>query len=385
MHLSGAIGFEHAENNAFQSGAIDLDFADDSAFAYASLGLGESLVLNGGVRHVTVDDDGADDSKTIFDVGAAYTFTGPGTTLRATYAQSYTRNHGFLFFINQFGQNKSGSLPIKDIETREVGLDQRFLGHRGVANITYFETFTEDMPTFDGAFTGDGFVATKDSRIKGLEFQVVFDPIDTLRLTGSFTWLDSVDTAFDGMSAIDAGQTNVPVSPLQAGLAADWRVTPRLRLHSMAVWEQGGEQVTFALVGPDLVRTETTEDSFVRWDAGVRYQLTRHARVIGKVSNLLDEEDFAYSTTTVDSLGNVTAAVSGSASTAVATSSRRRWTRPSTWMQSAGASSGAGGTGWTMRCARRWRSGCGATRSRYWPRASMRTTASASRPASCAR
>jgi hypothetical protein len=46
----------------------------------------------------------------------------------------------------------------------------------------------------------------------------------------------------------------------------------------MAVWEQGGEQVTFALVGPDLVRTETTEDSFVHWDAGASYQLTRHAR-----------------------------------------------------------------------------------------------------------
>lgn len=78
----------------------------------------------------------------------------------------------------------------------------------------------------------------------------------------------------------------------------------------MAVWEQGGEQVTFALVGADLVRTETTEDSFVRWDAGASYQLTRHARVIGKVSNLLDEEDFGYSTTTVDSLGNVTEAAS---------------------------------------------------------------------------
>lgn len=111
----------------------------------------------------------------------------------------------------------------------EVGIKSKWLDNTLMANFTLFRTDLDDFQ--DRTFDGLSFVVLNagELRQQGVEADFVYQPIDQLRLTGGFSYLDSEYLSFENASGLPGGAPQdltgerKPYSPeWQSSLVAHW-------------------------------------------------------------------------------------------------------------------------------------------------------------------
>jgi outer membrane receptor protein involved in Fe transport len=202
--------------------------------------------------------------------------------------------------------NNPNLKPERSITT-DVGIEQRLLGDRAVAGVTYFyNRFFDQIVTLGGSLANlSTFTSANlnNSRAQGLEFSLHLQPIRSLEISGQYTWMDSVVLALDGTTLADfpyqAGQPLIRRPRNSGSYDVTWR-RGRFRLNSNAYargWvldlEPNDGAFACELDLPCLFRNH----GYVLVNAGFGIRTFHDVELFGQLNNLLDqkyEEVFGY-------------------------------------------------------------------------------------------
>lgn len=173
------IGAEH-ENTRFSDGFDRFSRGVSSLWAEVILTPIDGLTVTGGLRY---DDDEAFGGHTTFGINAAYALS-TGTTVRASYAEGFKAPTLFQLYAPFFG---TPTLQPEEAESLDIGIEQRLIGDRLVAQLTWFNRRTTNQIDFDqGTFTYGNIALT---RADGFEAGLAVRPVDGFTISGAYTYV----------------------------------------------------------------------------------------------------------------------------------------------------------------------------------------------------
>jgi vitamin B12 transporter len=163
------------------------------------------LTATGGVRY---DRHSAFGGHVSYSGSGVYTPNGGATTIRASYTTGF-KAPSLYQLGSEYGN--SGLNPEKS-RGWDAGVMQRALDGRLEASLTYFRRVSRDLIDFaycadltglcaDGRFGYYDNVAR--ARSQGAEFTVAVRPVDALRISANYTYLDARDRSRDGVTFDD--------------------------------------------------------------------------------------------------------------------------------------------------------------------------------------
>jgi outer membrane receptor protein involved in Fe transport len=187
------------------------------------------------------------------------------------------------------------------------GVEQKILSSRAVLDLTYYyNRFQDQIVVLGGSLTNlSSFTSANvaNSKAQGLEASFRVRPLQSLELSGQYTFLDSSILALDGTSRANA--------PFQVGQRLIRRPT-----HSAScnvTWHHGKLMLntnayirgTTLDIEPNLGTFACTlglpcffeNSGYVRADGGFSYQLPRGVEIYGRLNNFLNqkyEEVYGY-------------------------------------------------------------------------------------------
>jgi len=237
-----------------------------------------------------------DDNSDFADVGtyratAAWTAASTGTRLHASYGtgqKAPTFIERFGFFPGQFVGN--ADLKPETSLGWEAGAEQPLWNDRLRISATYFrETLDNEIDGF--AFDPDTFLFTAknldgQSVRRGVEIGAVARVSDTLRFSGSYTYVDA--TQPDPVSGEDTREIRRPRH--SASLNGDWRFLAGKAGLNVNLSYVGDQEDFFYEVTPPFGTRDVTLDAYYLASVAASYQLTARTSVYGRVENLLNED-----------------------------------------------------------------------------------------------
>jgi vitamin B12 transporter len=247
----------------------------------------DPLVVTLAARH---DLNSEFDDVTTWRAAGAWTFAGPATRVRASYAtgqKAPTFVERFGFYANQFVGN-----PLLKPETSrgwDLGLDQPFADGRVTASATWFHANLEDEINglvFDpsaGAFTARNLDG--DSRRRGVEVGLTANPAASLRLSASYTYTDSRQP-----DALTGEMIREVRRPKHAGsLNAAYQLAGG-RADVSANLAYVGSRSDFFFDPLTFAQSTVRLDDYLLADVAVSYRVTSTLTAYARVENLLDED-----------------------------------------------------------------------------------------------
>jgi vitamin B12 transporter len=248
------------------------------------------LTLSAGVRH---DDNSDFDDATSWRATASWRPLSLTTRLHGSYgtgqkAPTFVERYGF--YPNQF----IGNPDLEPEESRgwDLGVEQRWLDGRLVADITYFRADLDDE--IDGLFCPPpDFVCTAinrpgESRRRGVEVTLDAEPAEQFQISLAYTYSDS---RADDPNTADTTLAREVRRPLHSGsvnLNRSW-LDKRFNVNVSAAYT--GEREDDFFPPPFFFPAErVTLDSYMLLSLAARYRFTPQLAVIARIENALDED-----------------------------------------------------------------------------------------------
>lgn len=237
-----------------------------------------------------------DDNSEFNDVGtlratAAWTAGSRGTRLHAAFGtgqKAPTFVERFGFFPNQFIGNPD--LKPETSTGWEAGVEQPFWNDRARVGATYFREDLEDE--INGfAFDPDTLLFTAEnlkgrSERRGVEISAQARVTETLRFSGSYTFLDA--TQPDALTGEATREIRRPRHT--ASLNGDWRFLASKADLNVNLTYVGDQDDTFFEVAPPFGTRTIDLDSYYLASIAASFSLTERASVHARVENLLNED-----------------------------------------------------------------------------------------------
>jgi vitamin B12 transporter len=199
LTLGGEYVAEFGTNDSVSGGVptqLDEHLQTISWFVQDELRLLERLILSGGLRG---DDHSRFGSVTTGRAGAVLLIREIGSKLRATWGEGFRAPTINDLFFPRFS---NPDLQPERSESWDVGFDQRFWRDRIRLGFTYFHNLYKDLIqlTFDGSQCppGNPFgcpINVGRARTEGIEATGALDLLETLTVSGTYTYTDSEDLA----------------------------------------------------------------------------------------------------------------------------------------------------------------------------------------------
>ncbi len=242
--------------------------------------LNDRIFLSASVRH---DMNDLFDDATTYRVTAAYRLIETGTRFHASYGTGITDPT----FFERFGFTPGTFIGNPDLTPErsrsfDIGVEQRLFEDRVLIDVTYFNANLEDEITT--LFLPPDFLATpvnqaEESERQGVEVTFEAALLDTLRLSGQYTYLDAEDP--DGLAEVRR-----PDHTAAANLT--WAFHDGRGTFDLGVDYNGEmEDLEFIFATPE---TRVSLDSFVLVNIAASYQLNDWIAVFARGENLLDED-----------------------------------------------------------------------------------------------
>lgn len=279
------VGVQH-ERLRFINRVVTLPTADQrqrdqqtSVISEYSISYKSVATLGLSARH---DDNQRFRNATTIRAAASYLFGEPQLRVHATYGEGISNPTFFElfgFFPDSFVGNPG--LEPEQAKSWDIGAEQAFFGGRGLIDVTYFESVLRDelVTVFLPSFTSTVVNEQGKSRRKGLEIATTLQPSEDWLLTGSFTYLDAVDS--DRKPEVRRPRYSGSVN-LQRGL-----LESRGRLNVGAVFN--GPQDDFEFV-ESTARTRVSLSSYVLVHVAAVINLTERFQILARAENLLNED-----------------------------------------------------------------------------------------------
>lgn len=246
------------------------------------------------------DDNSDFDSVGTFRATTAWTAESTGTRVHAAFGtgqKAPTFVERFGFFPDQFVGNPD--LKPETSTGWEAGVDQPLWNGRVSLGATYFrEDLHDEINGF--AFDPGTFLFTAenldgDSERRGVEVSAEARVTETLRFSGSYTYLDA--TQPDSLTGEDTREIRRPRHT--ASLNGDWRFLDSKANLNVNVTYVGDQDDTFFEVAPPFGTQTINLDAYYLASVAASYRLTEQASVYARVENLLNEDYenvFGYNT-----------------------------------------------------------------------------------------
>ncbi|WP_173932054.1 TonB-dependent receptor [Chelativorans sp. Marseille-P2723] len=233
----------------------------------------EDLTLTLGLRH---DEHSSFGGETTYRASASYLFSATDTRLHASFGTGFRAPSLYELFAPPF---YVGGVPIGNPNLQpetstsfDIGLEQRFLDGRLIADVTYFQLRIDnlidciDVVPFECQY----IQIPGTSTARGVETSLSYHVNDRLSLAGAYTYTHSVD------------QTGARL--------------PRVPRHSIGLMAsyKPAEKWTISAAGKIAIDTVDTDDAalddYFLLNAKVAYHPTDQTELYLRVENLLDQD-----------------------------------------------------------------------------------------------
>lgn len=242
---------------------IDDEVTTKSAFIQYQAELVENLTVTAGGR---VDDHEAYGSKATYRLTGAYLVPASGTILRASYGTAYKAPTLYQLYAPLYG---STSLRPEESKGLDAGIEQPLLDGKLTLGASLFRNFYDNLIGFTSAY-----VNVAKARTQGVELSVQARPLESLRLSANYTFLDATDR----ISGDDLPRR--PRNSVNASI--DWDATERLTLG--AALRYTSKQLDSAYDSTAFLAGATVVDTTIRW------QGWENVSLFGRVENLFDKD-----------------------------------------------------------------------------------------------
>ena len=244
-----------------------------------------NLTVSASARH---DDNSDFDGVTTYRVTSSYLLEATGTRLRASYGtgqKSPTFVERFGNFADQFVGNPQ--LNPEKSKGFEVGLEQRLLGGRLLAEAAYFnETLEDEINGF--VFDLATFSLTAQnmdgrSKRKGVELQIAAALSENFQARASYTYTDSTQPNAQGQPTREVRRpTHMAAINLNYAL-----LNARANVNLNASYT--GSQTDEIFPPPFFEPTRVPLGDYTLVDLAASYALTEKATLYARVENLMNE------------------------------------------------------------------------------------------------
>ncbi|QFT98598.1 Vitamin B12 transporter BtuB precursor [Roseovarius sp. THAF8] len=241
--------------------------------------LTDSLDVQASVRHDFNDEF---EDFTTYAVGVSYMLPSQTTRLHASYGtgvQNPTMFEQFGFSNNFIG---NPNLEPEQSEGWDFGVEQQFLGGRGLIDVTYFddELTNEISSTVDpgtGSLTPFNQAGKSDRR--GVEIGATWQVNARLDLGLNYTWLDAENPN---------GSTEVRRPEHEVLLQLGYDFPDDRTRFTMDVQHVANNVDLF--FPPSFISVPVTLPDYTLVNVGLRHQLTDSVEIYGRIENLTDEK-----------------------------------------------------------------------------------------------
>lgn len=266
-------------NPAFTRGEAGLD----SAYGQLQWTVVPGLTLTGGLRY---DDHDAYGDHLLGQAAVAWTPNDGATVVRASWGQGF-RAPGLYELYSEYGNL---TLEPEEIDSWEIGVEQRLPGDRGAVSATVFARegdneiryfscafgTTDPLCTVNGVSRWGYYANIQKTETKGVELAGRFALTDWFELDGNYTWTDATNA-----SGADKGKQLVRRPEHMGNLAATVILPAGVRATLAA--RHVGE--TFANAANTV-----TLDSYTLADLRASWAVNDTVELYGRVENLFDQD-----------------------------------------------------------------------------------------------
>ncbi|MES2442876.1 MAG: TonB-dependent receptor [Pseudomonadota bacterium] len=269
------VGYEHEkpDYDFFGFGSTSRAEANtDSVYGLLVVEPVTGLSATAGLRH---DDHSQFGGATTFGANANYSPNDGDTNLRASYGEGFKAPSLYQLYDSFSG---NAALRPERSQSYDVGVDQAF-GRSVTAAVTLFRRDTRDQINFDNATFVYGNLDR--TRAKGAEVSFTLRPVEALRFTAAYSYIDARDRS--------AGSAN-------AGKRLPRRAENAVSVSADYDWSFGlstGATLTHVGDSFDDAANARRLDGYVLAGLRASVPVGEHLEVHGRVDNLFDEQ---YST-----------------------------------------------------------------------------------------
>lgn len=264
----GTSYFEEEMESKFQG--IDNEDADiKSLWLQEQITFFDNLELVAGLRY---DDHDQFGDKTTYRIAPSL-LTSFGTLFKASYGTGFRAPSLFELYSSYGNVN----LDAEESEGWDVGFEQEVADGTVLFGITYFRLTFEDRIEYDW-LTSKYQQADGDTKTKGIESFVQWQPTNTLSLFLNYTYTDT--EAPDGSRL-----THRPLNKVALGSQYQYK---KASFNIDIRWVDERDASAFAM---DLNGNSIeTLDAYTIVNLAVRYNLNEMVQLYGRIDNLFDEE-----------------------------------------------------------------------------------------------
>lgn len=266
-------------NPAFTRGEAGLD----SAYGQLQWTVVPGLTLTGGLRY---DDHDAYGDHLLGQAAVAWTPNDGATVVRASWGQGF-RAPGLYELYSEYGNL---TLEPEEIDSWEIGVEQRLPGDRGAVSATAFARegdndiryfscafgTTDPLCTVNGVSRWGYYANIQKTETKGVELAGRLALTDWFELGGNYTWTDATNA-----SGADKGKQLVRRPEHMGNLAATVILPAGVRA-TLAARHVGK---TFANAANTV-----TLDSYTLADLRASWAVNDTVELYGRVENLFDQD-----------------------------------------------------------------------------------------------
>ena len=250
----------------------------------------DNLVIIAGVR---MDDHDAFGTKTTFRVAPSYTIAASGTTLKASYGTGFRAPSLYELYDPSYG---NPDLDAEKSNGWDMGFEQNLMNDTITMGITYFSMDYDDRIDFDMT-TWKYTQADGQTKTRGVESFVGWDPVDNLNFMLSYTYTDTEDP--DGEKLVRRPENKVCLNT-RYGFLDKGLVNLDLQ------WVD--ERKASAYANDKNGNPVKTLDAYTLVNLAASWKFNNHVLLFGRVDNLFDEfyeEAFGYATAGVSAYAGI--------------------------------------------------------------------------------
>ena len=200
------------------------------------------------------------------------------TRFKGTYATGFRAPT--LYQLNIDDTYLKGNRDLRPEESRSIdaGIEQPLWGNRIIIEGGFFTTRYKDLIDTRGTFPSPSvYVNVNEAEMQGFEGGVTIKLVDTIRISGSYTYLKKADD-------LDKNERLIRRPKHQVNLNFNWLIFGRLDLNTEFLY--AGERDDYSFDPATYATTRVTMDDYIIVNAGASYTFIRAVQFFARCENI---------------------------------------------------------------------------------------------------
>ncbi len=174
-----------------------------------------------------------------------------------------------------WGPVGNDDLKAEEMFGWDIGLEQVLVADLLKFDLVWFQNDIDNMIEF-----ANGYENVAEAETKGVEFGLIYTPVDSVIVNATYTYTDAKD------KSTDTQLIRIPEN--RATLDVSYAVTKRLDMNATLLYVDSRNDLYF---DPSMfMSVDVTTDSYMTLDIAANFALTEMVALFGRIENLTDED-----------------------------------------------------------------------------------------------